>query len=270
LGFWNKLTGKNSNSQNFDEVSDDDLISLLVDEHFEAVSSNQEPDFHGEVLLNSALVLPAIQGTVPIKSWFFKISSIPVPITGRPQALIEAIETIDRQLYEKGVLPEKAYRNIALLRGGMLEKRRIVNNAADDIHLFGRAEKRQYATPLNLRDAISASPVFAVLDSELQRDEETGDYNGERFDAFCSHLNEDFYLWVNINISDMPAELRKISWLEFFLCYEENLSLNNAFLVGPGWDVSLLGLPECCKEKFDGYLNALHLALGGEVLQLPK
>lgn len=269
MGFWIRLIGKVADNSTAEDYSDDDLIDALVGEYFLAVDSNQEPDFHIQVLLGSSLVLPSIREIVPIKSWFFNIiSATPVPKLGRAEALNDAIEMIDRQLHEKGLLPDRAYRNITLLRGKFIKQRRLFKDAADDMHLFGRAEKRKFATTLNLRDAIAASPLFEPLKSEPQTGED-GEYTGERFDVFCPHLNEDFDLWVNTSISDMPLEMRKIMWLQFYMCYESDLALNHALLVGPGWDVSLLGLPECCDEKFGRYLKALHVALGGEILQLP-
>lgn len=268
MGFWENFTSRKRDEQRFEDLSDEDFLHFLANAHFDALEAGLEPDFHAEVILKSSLVLPSIRDAVPIKSWYFKIQTNSEPTSRRSEGVVELVKSIDSQLNDKGLLPDRALRNIELLRGGYLEKWKTARETSDDMHLFGRVEKREFASALNIRDKLIVTSVFE-LNSEMQFDEENN-YTGERFEVHCTHLNHEFDLFVTMNVSDVPHNVRKLSLVEFDLCHEGTLLENRAYLLGPGWDVFVYGLPDCCRGIFDQFLTALHAAMGGELLRLPQ
>lgn len=266
--FWGKRSRVAKQDIEQQQVEPEDLVLGVAMDYLDDLESGLSPSFHATVFLQTALVLSSVSSRVSPDAWLAKVLELQEPLGDRAKLAEAEADKINRLLFEKGAISNRVFRNISQLTDGFVERLKVLRETRDDIEMFGRAEKGQYASTLRMRDAIETSMFFKNLASEPLSDDE-GAYSGEKFTYFCPHENSEFELWVNFAMEQLSVRYLKLLWIEFEVCGDQSEDFNRAHIIGPGWSARIFGLPPCCSDAFETGVSEAHRVLGGEVLVVP-
>jgi hypothetical protein len=269
VAIWGKRSKVSKQDSEQERVEPEDLVLRVAMDYLDDIENGLVPSFHSTVFLQTALVLSSVSSLVSLDAWQARVWELPEPVNDRAAMAAVEAEKINRLLFEKGAINDRVFRNIRQLTGGFVERLKALREAQDDIEMFGRAEKPQYASTLRMRDAIETSMFFKNLASEPQSDDE-GNYSGEQFNYFCPHENAEFELWVAFSMEQLSVRYLKYLWTEFEVCGDQSEDFNRAHILGPGWSARIFGLPPCCRGAFESGVSEAHRVLGGEILVTPE